>query len=101
MPTCQSCQKKWSWKETIQKTTTLKTEITCPYCGEKQYQTEKSKAIVVLLIPTMFILFPLQAFFDVPRAVLLSLIPVVVALILLVHPFLVKLSNREKYIGEQ
>lgn len=56
MPTCENCNNKWSWKQTIKKTASLDPALICPYCGEKQYQTQKSKTkggflIVIVLLP--------------------------------------------------
>lgn len=43
MPTCQICHNKWSWMQTIKKTSTLNPSMTCPHCDKTQYQTQKSK----------------------------------------------------------
>ncbi|SFB36507.1 cxxc_20_cxxc protein [Lentibacillus halodurans] len=99
MPTCQNCNNKWSWKQTIKKTTTLNPAINCPYCGEKQYQTQKSKTKISFL--TVMILLPLliNIFFDIPGAILLSLFPVLFIIAMLLYPFLVEISSREEYIN--
>src|SRR5699024_9941211 len=97
MPTCKNCNNKWSWKQTIKKTMTLYPEMSCPCCEEKQYQSKKSKTKVPFL--SLIILLPLliRAFFDVPGAVLLSLIPVLAIIIILIYPFLIELSSREEF----
>ncbi|WP_373893291.1 TIGR04104 family putative zinc finger protein [Virgibacillus sp. CBA3643] len=46
---CQNCNSKWSWKQTIKKTTTFDPAMICPYCEGKQYQTQKSKNKSALL----------------------------------------------------
>lgn len=99
MPTCKNCHNKWSWKQTVKKMATLNPELTCPYCGGKQYQSKKSKAIAPFL--SLIVLLPLliQIFYDVPGAVLLSLIPVLAVIVFLIYPFLVKLSCKEEYIN--
>lgn len=96
MPICKKCNNKWSFKQTINKTTTLDSEMICPYCGKKQYQSKKSKVVGAFL--SLIILLPLliQPFFNIPVTVLLSLIPVLVIIIFFVYPFTVKLSNREE-----
>ena len=73
--------------------------MTCPYCGEKQYQTQKSKTKIGLL--TTIVLLPLvfQIFFDMPGAFLLSLFPILTVIVILLYPFLIKLSSREEYIN--
>ncbi|MUV37781.1 hypothetical protein JNUCC1_01587 [Lentibacillus sp. JNUCC-1] len=97
MPTCEVCERKWTWKQTVKKTSTLDHEMSCPYCGEKQYQTQRSKLKVSFL--TAIVLSPLliQLFFDVPGVILLSLFPVLAAIAFLLHPFLVDLSSDERY----
>ena len=99
MPTCESCNNEWSWKQTIKKTTTLNSVITCPHCGEKQFQTQKSKMKVSFL--TAIVLLPLliQIFFDIPGAILLSFFPVLFVVVVLLYPFLIKLSSEEKYMN--
>ncbi|MDW0109763.1 hypothetical protein QT716_06800 [Sporosarcina aquimarina] len=99
MTTCQNCNEKWNWKQTMKNTTTLNPAMTCPKCGEKQYQTQKSKKRISFL--TMIILLPLliQIFFDIPAIILLSLLPFFTVIIFLLYPFFVELSNRQRYIG--
>ncbi|WP_255485875.1 TIGR04104 family putative zinc finger protein [Sporosarcina sp. BP05] len=93
-----NCNNKWSWKQTIKKTTTLSPEMTCPYCGERQYQTQKSKTKNTLLTPIVLLPLLLMSIFNIPRAILLSLFPVLFVIVLLIYPFLVKLSSKEEYI---
>ncbi|WP_313238283.1 TIGR04104 family putative zinc finger protein [Sporosarcina ureae] len=100
MPTCEKCTNQWSWKQTIKKTSTLNPVMTCPYCGEKQYQTQKSRGRVGMLTPIVLLPLLIQLFFDVPGAILLSLFPVLFIFVIILYPFLVKLSSQETYIGE-
>lgn|SRR5690554_3747491 len=99
MPACENCNNKWSWKQTIKITTTLNPAVTCPYCGEKQYQTQKSKMKIGFL--TAIVLLPalIQIFFEVPGAFLLGLVPVLFIIVMVLYPFLVNLSSREEYIN--
>ena len=98
MPTCENCNNKWGWIQTIKNTTTLNPAMTCPHCKEKQYQTKKSRVKISIL--TSIVLLPLliQNFYEIPNAILLSLFPVLLVIVLILYPFLVELSNREKYI---
>ncbi|MCM3757072.1 hypothetical protein M3197_06165 [Sporosarcina aquimarina] len=75
--------------------------MTCPNCGEKQYQTQKSKKRISFL--TVIILLPLliQTFSDIPVIMLLSLLPVIAVIVFLLYPFFVELSSKERYIGEE
>ncbi len=99
MPTCDNCHNKWNWKQTIKKTTTLNPMIICPYCGEKQYQTQKSKTKIGFLTAIVLLPLLLQVFFDIPGAFLLSLFPFLVGIVIILYPFLVELSSREEYIN--
>lgn len=98
MPVCENCNHKWSWAQTIKKTTTLMPAMICPYCEENQYQTQKSKTKASLF--SLIILFPLliQVFFQIPAFILLGLIPIIGMIIFLLYPFLVELSCTEEYI---
>lgn len=95
MPTCDNCHNKWSWRQTIKKTTTLDPAMTCPYCGEKQYQTQKSKTKTSLFKAIVLSPLLLQIFFDIPGAILLSLFPILTVIFIPLYPFLVELSSRE------
>lgn len=99
MPICKNCANKWTWKQTVKKTTTLNPEMICPYCGEKQYQSRNSKAVAPFL--SLVVLLPLlvNILFDVPAAILLGLLPIIAVIIFLVYPFTVKLSCEEEYIS--
>lgn len=99
MPICENCNNKWSWKQTIKKTTTLNPAMICPYCGEKQYQTQRSKMKISFVTPIVLLPLLIQIFFDVSRAVLFSLFPAVLIIVLLVYPFLLKLNSTEEYIN--
>lgn len=99
IPTCENCHNKWSWKQTIKKTFTLDPAMTCPYCGKKQYQTQKSKTKssffnAIILLPLL-----INAIFDLPGILLLSLFPVLFVLIMSFSPFFVEISSREEYIN--
>jgi len=99
MPTCENCNNKWSWKQTFKKSFTLDNKMTCPYCGEKQYQTKKSNIKIGFLTPIVLLPLLIQIFFDVPVAILFSLFPVLFIVVMLLFPFLVELSSREDYIN--
>lgn len=98
MPTCENCHSKWGWKQTVKKTFTLNPGMTCPYCGEKQYQTQKSKKVNAYLTPIVLIPLLLNIFFDIPRPILFGLFLILFVTTLLIFPFLIKLSSKEEYI---
>ncbi|GAB3056518.1 TIGR04104 family putative zinc finger protein [Virgibacillus ainsalahensis] len=73
--------------------------MSCPYCEEKQYQTQKSKTKAPFLSQIVLLPLLIQIFFDVPGIVLLSLIPVLAVIVFLLYPFLIELSCKEEYIN--
>src|SRR5690625_6789173 len=97
MPICTNCNNKWSWKQTFKKIMTMSSEMLCPYCGEKQYQSKKSRIIAPFL--NLIILLPLliQTLFDVSKVLTLSLIPFLAGSIFLLYPFLVRLSSKYEF----
>ncbi|WP_099157090.1 TIGR04104 family putative zinc finger protein [Virgibacillus ndiopensis] len=99
MPTCENCNNKWSWKQTIKKTTTLNPEMTCPYCGEKQYQTQKSKTKAAFLTPIIYLPLFTLIFFDIPGVNLFTLFLVLIIIVIFLYPFLVEISSKEEYIN--
>lgn len=100
MPTCENCNNKWSWKQTVKKTTTLDPAMICPYCGKKQFQTQKSKIKGGLLTGiVVFLMSLIPNLFDMSLASTLGLLPVLIAIILLIYPYLVELRSTEEYIN--
>lgn len=97
-PTCENCKNKWTWKQTLKKTSTLNPEMICPYCGKKQYQTQKSKMKNTFLIFVISLPLLLQIFFSIPGIVLFSLFPILFMVVLFAYPFFIRLSSTEGFI---
>ena len=96
MPVCQNCEQKWTWKQTVKKSFTLDTAMPCPHCDQKQYITSKSRkrgAPLTMIIP--FLIF-IPYFFDITLLIAISLYVVVGIGVMLIHPFLIELSNQEE-----
>ncbi|RSL30702.1 hypothetical protein D7Z54_24710 [Salibacterium salarium] len=98
MPTCQNCGKTWSWRQTCKKSFTLKSEMKCPRCEEKQYLTAKSRKkssalnftpLFALLLPPLFNISIVPAF-----SILLGLCLLSIGL----YPLFVELTNQEEYL---
>lgn len=99
MPTCENCHSRWRYKETIKKSFTLDPAMICSYCGEKQFQTQKSKVKVAFLTPITFLLWLIvQNVFAIPLAVTISIATIFIVIIILILPLLIELSSTEKYI---
>lgn len=99
MPTCEKCDHKWTWKQTFKKTATIDPAMNCPYCGEKQYQTNKSRMKIAFLQTIILMPLLIQAFFDISGVILVSLLPILFVIIMILYPFLVEISSKEEYIG--
>jgi CXXC-20-CXXC protein len=83
----------------MKKTLSLDPGLICPYCGEIQYQTQRSK-IKGGLVNAAVVLLPLviNTFIDIPGIYLLSLFPVIFILLMTLYPFTVEISGKEEYI---
>ncbi|GGK00688.1 hypothetical protein GCM10007063_23730 [Lentibacillus kapialis] len=94
MPTCQNCDKKWTWKQTIKTIFRLK----CPYCGKKQYESASSRVRggVFALIPLAFL--PINAGFGLSVGIALLVAIILGFIILGSYPFRhIKINNKSIY----
>ncbi|HLR10655.1 MAG TPA: TIGR04104 family putative zinc finger protein [Sporosarcina sp.] len=98
MPTCEYCKKTWTWKETIQKTTSLNPALSCPYCRQIQYQTKHSRMQMSML--PMMSLFPLilSIFVDLPTGVTIGFILLLSIFAFVIYPFFIRIGNEEESI---
>ncbi|MGP4074674.1 TIGR04104 family putative zinc finger protein [Halobacillus sp. K22] len=96
MPVCKNCKEEWTWGETMKKSFTLATGITCPYCDRKQYLTASSRkksSLSIFLIPlVMFI----SLLFDNSSPLFLFFLIAIAALVMSLQPFIMELSNEEE-----
>ncbi|MCM2677515.1 TIGR04104 family putative zinc finger protein [Alkalicoccobacillus plakortidis] len=98
MPTCQQCGNKWSWKQTLKKTFVLYPGFDCPFCGKKQYQTNRSRkksAALAFIIPTLIFIFNIL---QVPFLTIIVVSIIVFTLMISIYPYLVDLSNEEEFL---
>jgi len=96
MPTCQNCHQKWTWKQTVKKSFTLDTAMSCPHCAEKQYVTSRARkrsALITMIIP--FLIF-IPYFFDINIITAISIYIAAGIGIMLIYPFIVELSSQEE-----
>src|SRR5690625_191183 len=96
MPTCQKCEEKWSWWQTVKTTFSLDQKVLCPKCGEVQYFTHQSKLKSASLNALVLLPLLINLFFDLPGILILSLFPITFIIIMSLHPFIVKLSNKRE-----
>ncbi|MGE8022156.1 TIGR04104 family putative zinc finger protein [Peribacillus frigoritolerans] len=95
MPICQHCGYKWGWIEAFLKMFTLKKKLRCPSCDSSQYVSKKSRKLLSLLIFISLLFVPLVSF-GVPKGYVLAFEIVAYALVIILMPFIYKLSNKDE-----
>ncbi|MDM5455448.1 TIGR04104 family putative zinc finger protein [Peribacillus simplex] len=95
MPICQHCGYKWGWIETFLKMFTFKNKLSCPSCDSSQYVSKKSRNQLSLFSFIPLLILPSIAF-GVPKGYVLSFEIVAYALVLILMPFIYKLSNKDE-----
>ncbi|GEL77837.1 TIGR04104 family putative zinc finger protein [Tenuibacillus multivorans] len=99
MPKCENCHTEWSWKDTQKAMLGFKQGLSCPHCGETQFQTKDSmwRTSMVGLLP-LFIGLVGSSLLD------LSLLPSLVLIVLLsflylsIIPFFLELTSEEVHM---
>jgi CXXC-20-CXXC protein len=96
LPTCQHCHRNWTWKQTVKKSFTLSNQMTCPFCGEKQYISSKTRKRSGLLsfIPPLTMLITLL--FDTSIFLTISMLIGSGLALIGIYPFMIELSNKEE-----
>ena len=96
MPTCQNCHTAWSWKQTFKKSFTLNTAMICPYCGENQYVTSRTRKTSSMITSiTLAVIMLLNVFWG-PSLIFVMALVASIPIYLGSYPFLVELSNQEE-----
>lgn len=95
MPICQHCGNKWSWIEAFFKMFTFKKKLRCLSCGSSQYVSKKSRKLISLFIFISLLIVPVVSF-GVPKGYVLAFEIVVYALVIILMPFIYKLSNKDE-----
>lgn len=96
MPICQNCHKQWSWKQTVKKMFTLATGIECPYCGNTQFLTTRSRirsSIIAFFAPSIMLL---NIFVDLSLVAALILLGGSFIAAIAMYPFLIELTDEEE-----
>lgn len=96
MPTCQNCHRKWTWMQTFKKAFTLDDGMYCPYCEVKQYVTPRASKKAIIIPFIILTLVMTSSLFLGPSLLFLVILIAAIPLILIMYPFLVKLSNESK-----
>ncbi|WP_188456024.1 TIGR04104 family putative zinc finger protein [Virgibacillus oceani] len=96
MPTCQNCNQRWRWKQTVKKSFTLDTGMKCPHCGEKQYPTSKSRkrsGLCTFILP-LTLLLPIV--FDISALAGLGILLGCGILLIGIYPLMIELSDQDE-----
>lgn len=96
MPTCQSCQTTWSYKETMKAMWTLDPVKTCPHCGARQHISKKGRQRSILV--TLFVPLVLlgNIFFDWSVGTAFLWLALAATLSILLTPYTMDLSSEEE-----
>ncbi|MEW9502658.1 TIGR04104 family putative zinc finger protein [Jeotgalibacillus marinus] len=95
MPICQNCSYKWRWKEAFVKIFSFKRKLRCPSCESPQYISKKSRNLLSLFAFIPMLWLPLVSF-SVSIGNILALEFVSYILVLILMPFLFKLSTNDE-----
>ncbi|MGZ9819800.1 TIGR04104 family putative zinc finger protein [Peribacillus simplex] len=95
IPICQHCGYKWGWIEAFFKMFTFKKKLRCLSCNSSQYVSKKSRKQLSLFIFISLLIVPLVSFV-VPKGYVLSFEIVAYALVIILMPFLYKLSIKDE-----
>ena len=94
LPVCVECGEEWSFREALKKCM-KNSNITCPYCGHKQYRTKKSALKANLLnIPIPFLIIIIQLF-DNPLLGVVVYLSCAAYLVLSLNPYFVELQEKD------
>ncbi|MFJ7367746.1 TIGR04104 family putative zinc finger protein [Peribacillus frigoritolerans] len=95
MPTCQQCGYKWGWIEAFLKMFTVKKKLRCSSCDSSQYVSKKTRMLLSLFIFISLLIVPLISY-GVPKGYVLAFEIVAYALVIILMPFIYKLSNKDE-----
>ncbi|CRK83308.1 TIGR04104 family putative zinc finger protein [Neobacillus massiliamazoniensis] len=96
MPTCQNCEKKWSWFDSIKKLLKFRKSMKCSHCGEIQYQSKSSRNTTSLFILLPMIILPFSVIFNLSSSSELLWELVFIPVVIFITPFFLKLSDKNE-----
>jgi|SRR5690625_462753 len=97
MTRCTECQTEWTFKEKAKMYKTLSSSKECPYCGEKQFVSLKSKRQGSMLNFLIIVALIVPVFFNMPLLPHIILAAVVLITVLYLQVYLIKLAAREEF----
>ena len=99
MPKCTNCHNQWTWGQTLKVWFTLDTGMICPYCGQKQFSTKKSRNRINLMGFLVTSPLLLQLFFDLSAFILIVLFLVIPVLLVASVPYQIVLTDRDEFLS--
>lgn len=97
MARCTKCQMECTFKDKARTLKTLDGSAKCPYCGEKQHISLKSKrqgSMLSMVVPlAMFV----PIFFDTPIMIHIAIGLIAVVIVILLQISLIELSRKEEF----
>ncbi|WP_099158944.1 TIGR04104 family putative zinc finger protein [Virgibacillus ndiopensis] len=94
MPTCQYCDKQWSYATTLKKL--FRNKMVCPYCHNMNYITTKARwRLSVISMPVMFVGLPL-GIFDIPLKWSIPIAATMLIISFCLYPNFMELSKEEE-----
>ncbi|MEZ0482202.1 TIGR04104 family putative zinc finger protein [Planococcus sp. SSTMD024] len=100
MPHCENCGTKWSWKGVMK--LSFKGKKECPNCQKRQYISTRSNFWVTFFISMGFLtpMNVLRYYYEIGWPLIILGFLIYMPLVLLLAPFLYKLSNTGKRFGK-
>jgi len=92
MPICKNCGEKWTWKQTIKTLFRLK----CPHCYKRQYESASSRKRTSMISLIPLIALPINALLNLPWWMVGVLMLPMIAVIWIIYPYLIEISNEEE-----
>ncbi|NLI69175.1 MAG: hypothetical protein GX374_11090 [Bacilli bacterium] len=96
MPVCNKCHRRWTWKQMFIKQFNLSGEMTCPYCGTKQYYAKRTKKWSGIIPTSAIVLIMGGNLVFGPSYLGLFFLVLFLPLYLLIFPFFVRLTDEEE-----
>ncbi|NYF26336.1 TIGR04104 family putative zinc finger protein [Sporosarcina sp. JAI121] len=96
MPNCESCGRKWNWKNTFIKFLRFGSGIECLYCGEKQFVAPESRKRVGLISisPSLTLIPAVLLKLNLP--IIISILCVTAILAMVLALYMIELSNEDE-----
>lgn len=97
MAHCTKCQTEWTFKDKLRTVKNLDGSAKCPYCGEKQYISLKTKRQGSMLSMIIILAIFIPVFFDIPLMVHILIGAASIIAVLIPQVAIIQLSGKEEF----